>query len=198
MYTSSRFRLITWCHQTQEITCLYTSLWRLRTWRNTSQQVRTKQCKLTSQRTYSSSYLEFVIYHTLYFFTEMMAHIQCTNTCSTINRLLSFTAPTYLWPIDVYYTLSGRIGKVVASLAEGCEVARSNPNPGAELHRFILRTRRSGGTAQKGVGCGQSIGSIVSDAIVNSWLWSTATSSSPLGYFSRLLQVVDNWPHILW
>ena len=30
------------------------------------------------------------------------------------------------------------------------------------------------------------------------WLWSTATRSSPLGYFSRLLQVVDNWPHIVW
>ena len=29
-------------------------------------------------------------------------------------------------------------------------------------------------------------------AIVRSWLWSTATRSSPLGYFSKLLQVVDN------
>ena len=32
----------------------------------------------------------------------------------------------------------------------------------------------------------------VSDAIVRSWLWLTATRSSPLGYFSKLLQVVDN------
>ena len=32
----------------------------------------------------------------------------------------------------------------------------------------------------------------VSDGIVRSWMWSTATRSSPLGYFSRLLQVVDN------
>ena len=47
-------------------------------------------------------------------------------------------------------------------------------------------------------GCDQSIGSTVSDAIDSSWLWSTATRSSPLDYFSRLLQVVDNWPHILW
>ena len=27
---------------------------------------------------------------------------------------------------------------------------------------------------------------------------STATKSSPLGYFSRLLQEVSNWPHFLW
>ena len=48
-----------------------------------------------------------------------------------------------------------------------------------------------------GWGCDQSIGSTVSDPIVHSLLWSTATRSSPLGYFSILLQVVDNWPHIL-
>ena len=62
----------------------------------------------------------------------------------------------------------------------------------AELHRFILCTRRSGGTAHEGGGRDQSIASTVPDAIVRSWLWSTATRSSPLGYFSRLQQVVDN------
>ena len=46
--------------------------------------------------------------------------------------------------------------------------------------------------------CDQSIWSSVSDAIVSSWLWSTATRSSPLGYFSKLPQVVNNWTHILW
>ena len=45
-----------------------------------------------------------------------------------------------------------------------------------------------------GCGCDQSIGSTVSDVIVRIWLWSTATRSSPLGYFGRLLQVVDNCP----
>ena len=49
-----------------------------------------------------------------------------------------------------------------------------------------------------GWGCDQSFGSTVFDAIVRSWLWLTATRSSPLGYFSKLLQVVDNWIHILW
>ena len=81
------------------------------------------------------------------------------------------------------YTLSGRIGKVVASHAEGCNVARLIPGV-AELHRFILCTRRSGGTAHVGGGCDRSIGSTVSNAILRSWLWSTATRSSPLGYFS--------------
>ena len=49
----------------------------------------------------------------------------------------------------------------------------------AELHRFILCTRRSGGTAHEGGGCDQSIGSTVSDAIIPSWLWSTATIGVP-------------------
>ena len=44
----------------------------------------------------------------------------------------------------------------------------------AELHRFMLCTIRSGGTADDGGGCDQTIGSTVSDAIVHSWLWSTA------------------------
>ena len=62
----------------------------------------------------------------------------------------------------------------------------------ARLHRFIPCTRRSGGTTHKSGAYDQSIGSTVSDAIVHSWLWLTATRSSPLGYISRLLQVVDN------
>ena len=65
------------------------------------------------------------------------------------------------------------------------------------VHWFILCTRRSGGTAHEGGGCDQSIRSTVSDAIVYSWLWLTATRSSPLGCFS-ILQVVDNWSRILW
>ena len=84
------------------------------------------------------------------------------------------------------HTLSGRIDRVVASHAA---VVRSSP---AEVHRFILCTWRSGGTAHEGGGCDQSIGSPISDAIVRSWLWLTATRSSPLGCFSILLQVVDN------
>ena len=49
----------------------------------------------------------------------------------------------------------------------------------------------------QGVLWDQSIWSTVSDGILRSWLWSTATTSSPLGYFSRILQAVDNWPHIV-
>ena len=61
-----------------------------------------------------------------------------------------------------------------------------------KMHLFILRTRGSGGTAHEGGECDQSIGSAVYDAIVRSWLWSTATRCSLLGYFSRLLQEIDN------
>ena len=38
----------------------------------------------------------------------------------------------------------------------------------------------------------------VSNAIVRSWLWLTATRGSPLGCFSTLLQAVDNWTLIRW
>ena len=72
------------------------------------------------------------------------------------------------------YSLRGRIGKVVASHAN---VARSIPGWADILPRFILCTRRSGGTAHEGGDCDQSIGSTVSDAIVHSWLGSTATMS---------------------
>ena len=68
----------------------------------------------------------------------------------------------------------------------------------AELHRFILCTRLSGGTAHEGGECDLLIESTVSDAIVRSELWSAATRISLLGYLSRLLQVVENCPHILW
>ena len=87
-------------------------------------------------------------------------------------------------PRSYIYTLSGRIGKVAASHAEGSKVARLN-NIAAELHRFILCTTRSGGTGHVGGGCDQSIGSTVSDAMVLSWLWSTAIKSSALGYFTN-------------
>ena len=81
------------------------------------------------------------------------------------------------------YTPSGCIGKVVA---DGCKVARSNPGCGwaAPIYTTHEGLRRY---CPGGWGCNQSIGSSVSDAIVSSWLWSTATRSSPL---QKLLQVV--------
>ena len=77
------------------------------------------------------------------------------------------------------------------------KVARLNPGCGWDAPIFTMH-EVLGGYCPWGWGCDQSIGSTVSDAIVRSWLWSTATRGSTLGYFSRLLQVVDNWPHILW
>ena len=102
------------------------------------------------------------------------------NTIECVVQLIS----SYM---IAFYTLSGRIGKVVARLPCMLKVATLQDRiPAvAELHRFILCTRRSGGTAYEGGGCDQSIGYTVSDAIVRSWLWSTATRSSQLGYFSN-------------
>ena len=53
------------------------------------------------------------------------------------------------------------------------------------LRIFILYARRSGGMAHEGEGNGQAIEFAFSDAIRN-WLWSTATRSCQLGYFSSI------------
>ena len=84
--------------------------------------------------------------------------------------------------IQQEHTLSGHIGKVVASHAA---VTRSIPLRCSDL--YYAR-----GAVHEGGRCDQSIGSTVSDAIVRSWLWLTATRSSPVGCFSALLKVVDN------
>ena len=68
-------------------------------------------------------------------------------------------------------------------------VARSSP---AEVRLIYTMHMALRGYCPLGWDCDQSIGSTVSDAIVRSRLWLTATRSSPLGYFGKLLQVVDN------
>ena len=85
------------------------------------------------------------------------------------------------------HALNGRIGKVVASHAA---VAPFDSRLGCT--DLYYARGGSGGTAHDGGGCDQSIGSTVSDAIVRSWFWLTATRSSLFGCFSTLLQVVDN------
>ena len=86
--------------------------------------------------------------------------------------------------INIYLLYpSGRRGKVVASHAEGCKIESRLWLSCRDL--YYVRSAR--GTAHEGGGA-----TTVSDAIARSCLWSTATRSSPLGYFSRLLQVVDN------
>ena len=81
---------------------------------------------------------------------------------------------------------------MVASHTDGCRI-----DSRWGCTDLYYTRRRSGGTAHEGGGCYQLIGSTVSDSIVSSWLRSTAIISSPLGCYSGLLQVVDNWPHIL-
>ena len=74
-------------------------------------------------------------------------------------------------------------------VASHAAVARSIP---AEVALVYIMLEALRGVAHEDGGCDQSIVSTVSDAIVRSWLWLTATRSSSLGCFSTLLQVVDN------
>ena len=71
------------------------------------------------------------------------------------------------------------IGNVVASHAA---VARSSPAKVALIYTMHEALRVY---CPWGWGCDQSIGSTVSDAIVRSWLWLTATRSCPLDDFSN-------------
>ena len=92
------------------------------------------------------------------------------------------------------YTLSGRIGKVVLSHAEGCKVAKSNPGCGwaAPIYKMQEALR---GYCPWGCGCDQLIGSTVFDAIVRGWLWSTATS---VPHLATSVITVSSWkltPH---
>ena len=121
--------------------------------------------------------------------TVPQSRSHCTR--STVPQSRSHCAQSIPW-------VSGRIGKVIDSHAEGCKVARSNHGCGWAAAIYTMHEELRG-YCQLGWGvCDQSIGSTVSDAIVSSSLWSTATRSTPLDHFCRLLKVVDNWPHILW
>ena len=105
---------------------------------------------------------------------------------------------SYLFP-HPFHTLSGRTGSALVWHTRG-RVLESR------LVQHLLRFVSRVSTMQYvelmeycpwGWVCDQSIGSNSHDAILRSWLWSTATGSSPFGYFSILLQVVGNWLHIL-
>ena len=84
-----------------------------------------------------------------------------------------------------YYALSGSTGKVVASHEK---VARSSPGliEAVPIYMYCALVALRGYCPVKGGGNGQSIGSTVSDSIVHSWLWSTATESCLLGYFGNI------------
>ena len=98
------------------------------------------------------------------------------KTSEKLSKVLMIIIPLSFYLLFVYI-LSGCIGKVVAWHAA---VAHSIPTEVA-----LIYTMHEGGTAHEGGGVDQSIGSTVSDAIVHSWLWLTATRSSPLDCFSN-------------
>ena len=118
--------------------------------------------------------------------------VPCMRWCNMFDEVQYYAwgGATCLVPTYLYLEWPHRQG--------GCFACCCCTFDSAEVHWFILCTRRSGSTANEGGGCDQSIGSTVSDAIVRSWLWLTATKSSPVGCFSALLKVVDNRPHFLW
>ena len=81
-------------------------------------------------------------------------------------------------------TLSGSAGKVVAS-----HVKISGSSPGlTERDLYVLCTSCAHGVLPcKGRGVTASqLDLPVSDAIIRSWLWSTATGSCPLGYLGNI------------
>ena len=61
----------------------------------------------------------------------------------------------------------------------------------------VCNTRSSGGTALCRMGGATSQLDLPSPTPLSVALWLNAIRSSPLGYFSKLLQVVDNLTHIL-
>ena len=90
------------------------------------------------------------------------------------------------YALCIIYILSGRAGSALVWHSRG-RVFESRCSKSCHLQAALTpcNTWSSGGTAHDGRGCDQSIGSTVSDAIVRSWLWSNATRSSPLDYFSN-------------
>ena len=117
-------------------------------------------------------------------------YLICTNISKT--RYMISTECTYISVVALHcgIGLSGRIGKVVASHAEGCKIDSRLWLSCTDLH-ILCRGYCPWGWGMRPV-----------NWIYRLWrhcpLWSTATRSSQLGYFSRLLQVVNNWPLILW
>ena len=121
---------------------------------------------------------------------------QAVYACSNRNHVLFISLFIILLPsiitADVAEcTLSGSTGRALAWHSEGRTFAAHWV---MQVLWFAARialcnTWSSGVLSCVGWGCDQSIGSTVSDAIVSSWLWSTATRSSPFGNFSTLKKV---------
>ena len=117
-------------------------------------------------------------------------HMECwlIQSCCNVD-IYSFTTVLYLTLSSVHWCgIFSHLYPEWPHRQGGCLVCwrlQDGIPAAAELHRFMLFTRRSGGTAHEGRGCDQPIGFTFFDTTVRSWLWSTATRSSPLGYFSN-------------
>ena len=97
-------------------------------------------------------------------------------------------------------TLSGRTGSALIWQTRGRVFEFLCCSPSCNLQSAFTQCNicgTQGALPMRAVGATSQLDQ-PSDVIVHNWLWSTVTRSSPLGYFSILQQVVDNWPHILW
>ena len=84
-------------------------------------------------------------------------------------------------------TLSGRTGSALVWHSEVAGSRLTKCSKSCDLQPALQCAIRGaqGVVPCVGWGCDQSIGSTVSDAIVRSWLWLTATRNFPLGYFGN-------------
>ena len=87
----------------------------------------------------------------------------------------------------LHYTLSGRTGSALVWHSEVAGSRLTQCSKSCDLQPALQCAIRGAEGVLPCVGWGydQSIGSTVSDAIVRSWLWLTASRSSPLGYFGN-------------
>ena len=93
-----------------------------------------------------------------------------------------------------HYTLSDRIGSALAWHTNGRTIETQSVSKSCDLQCACAYTSRAQGALPcKGWGVTASQLDLPSlDAIIHSWLWSTATGSCPWATSVALLQVVDN------
>ena len=145
---------------------------------------------------YHNIFVYSCIYIRLEFFLFPTKGTSVTGCDSIFGRFIIFNVTSFRlypeWPHRQCVGLAFRRSRFYVSLA-AAGLAICAPH----LYRAIRRAMVLLPCVYGGRN-GQSIETTVSDVVVRNWLWSSVTGSSPLGYFDRLLQVVDNWPHIPW
>ena len=122
---------------------------------------------------------------------QFFAHLPMTPVLILLLIIILFFISYYFnnYFVPIIYTLSGRTGCALVWHTRGRVF---EPRLLQQVLRFVSPVYTVKYVELRGYwtwrwGCDQSIGSSVSYGIVRSWLWSTATRSSQLCYFSILL-----------